>query len=78
MDSELQTYYETLLDLTGHSGWSLFVEEVKTKVEALEKVSTVRDDKDLVHRQGQLLVMNDLLNLRETLERTYQELTEND
>ena len=74
MDKELQTWYENQFDLMARQGWSDLIEkltEVKTHANDL---STVPNEQQLYYRQGQLEIINWILNWKSTCEKVYEDL----
>lgn len=79
LDKDLEQYYESFTDLFVTSGWKQLVELMKTTQEAIESVRTVKDLRDLDYRQGQLAVIDTILNLPLSIElavNSHQEVVE--
>lgn len=79
LDKDLEQYYESFADLFVTSGWKQLVELMKTTQEAIESVRTVKDLRDLDFRQGQLAVIDTILNLPLSIElavNSHQEVVE--
>ena len=74
MDKELQTYYEETFSTMATKGWSFLMEDFnKLKVE-LENIRTVKDAQSLSYRQGQLDILDLILNRKKTCEEVYEQL----
>lgn len=73
MDKETQQYFNDLFEMFTVPGWERFVQELLVTKEALEHIQSIKDQDELKLRQGQLLVINNILNLKETLERAYED-----
>lgn len=79
LDKDLEQYYESFTDLFVTPGWKQLVELMKTTQEAIESVRTVKDLRDLDYRQGQLAVIDTILNLPLSIElavNSHQEVVE--
>lgn len=74
MDKELQKYYEETFSMMSTQGWSFLMEDFnKLKVE-LENIRTVKDAQSLSYRQGQLDILDLILNRKKTCEEVYEQL----
>lgn len=73
MDKETQQYFNDLFEMFTVPGWERLVQELLVTKEALEHIQSIKDQDELKLRQGQLLVINNILNLKETLERAYED-----
>ena len=74
MDKELQTYYEESFSTMSTKGWAFLMEDFnKLKVE-LENIRTVKDAQSLSYRQGQLDILELVLNRKKTCEDVYEQL----
>ena len=61
MKKEEQQYYDNYLDLFLHPGWKQLQESLETTAEQLRDITTIRDQRDLDFRQGQLANVTTLL-----------------
>lgn len=78
MDKELQTYYEESFSTMSTKGWTFLMEDfTKLKVE-LENIRTVKDAQSLSYRQGQLDILDLVLNRKKTCEDIYEQLNQED
>ena len=75
LDTEIQTWYENQFDMFNCDGWKALTEQLQTLVEGYEKVSRVVDDKDLYKKQGQLDILNWILNWPDMVNNQYKDLT---
>ena len=75
IDTEIQTWYENQFDMFSCDGWKALTEQLQTLVEGYEKVSRVVDDKDLYKKQGQLDILNWILNWPDMVNNQYKDLT---
>lgn len=73
MDKETQVYFNDFFELFTTPGWEKLIQELLVTKEALEHIQSIKDQDELKLRQGQLLVINNILNLKETLERAYED-----
>jgi hypothetical protein len=76
MAPELQKYYEETFSMMATEGWKLLMEDLSQLKNTVNELSTVSDAQILFHRQGQLDILNLLLNRKEACARAYEELQE--
>jgi len=76
MTPELQKYYENRFSMMATDGWSDLIEDIDNMVNALNNISTVQDEKDLMYKKGELSILTWLKTLKEVSERAYEELNE--
>ena len=74
MDKELQVYYEETFSMMATKGWSLLMEDFQALKASLNDLSTVTDTQSLYFRQGQLDILNLVLQRKEICEKAYEEL----
>ena len=74
MDKELQIYYEETFSMMSTKGWVMLVEDFQKLKASLNDLSTVTDTQSLYFRQGQLDILNLVLQRKEMCEKVYQEL----
>lgn len=74
MDKELQVYYEETFSMMATKGWSLLMEDFQVLKASLNDLSTVADTQTLYFRQGQLDILNLVLQRKEICEKSYEEL----
>ena len=75
MTPELEKYYETYFDLFTTDGWKQFIEDVSENAKSFD-VRNVPDEKALKFVQGQLLIMDKLLNWEASVEMAYNQVKE--
>lgn len=75
MTPELEKYYETYFDLFTTDGWKQFVEDIQESAKTFD-VRNVPDEKALKFVQGQLLIMDKLLNWEASVEVAYNQVKE--
>ena len=74
MAPELQQYYEESFSTMATQGWLFLMEDLdKLKLE-LENIRTVKDAQSLSYRQGQLDILDLILNRKKTCEEIYDQL----
>tara|TARA_R110002126_G_scaffold83118_2_gene203155 strand:+ start:401 stop:631 length:231 start_codon:yes stop_codon:yes gene_type:complete len=76
MAPELQTYYEETFSMMATEGWKMLMEDLLQLKNTVNELSTVSDAQILFHRQGQLDILNLLLNRKEACAQAYEELQE--
>ena len=76
MTPELQKYYEERFSMMATQGWKDLVEDIDNMANALNNISTVQDEKDLMFKKGEASILIWLKNLKEVSERAYEELNE--
>jgi hypothetical protein len=76
MEKELQKYYEDRFSMMTTQGWKDLIEDIDNMVNALNNISVVQDEKDLMFKKGELSILTWLKTLREVSERAFEELNE--
>jgi hypothetical protein len=74
MDKELQTYYEETFSTMATKGWTFLIEDLEKLGQELDNIRTVKDAQSLSYRQGQLDILDLLLNRKKTCEEVYEQL----
>lgn len=74
MDKELQTYYEDTFSMMATEGWKALIEDLEKLKQELENIRTVKDAQTLSYRQGQLDILDLILNRKKTCEEVYEQL----
>ena len=74
MDKELQVYYEETFSTMSTKGWAFLIEDFTKLKKELENIRTVKDAQSLSYRQGQLDILDLLLNRKKTCEEVYEQL----
>jgi hypothetical protein len=74
MEQSLQTYYEESFSTMATQGWLFLMEDLEKLKQELENIRTVKDAQTLSHRQGQLDILDLILNRKKTCEEIYEQL----
>jgi hypothetical protein len=74
MDKELQQYYEETFSTMSTQGWAFLMEDLTKLKDELDNIRTVKDAQSLSYRQGQLDILDLLLNRKKTCEEVYEQL----
>lgn len=74
MDKQLQDYYEARLSMFSERGWKDLIEDVVKIQQTVDTISGIPDAKTLHFKQGELSILNWLLNLEESSNEAYTEL----
>jgi hypothetical protein len=74
MDKELQKFYEEAFSMMATLGWKDFMEDIQKVKTNYNDLSTVADTQELYFRKGQLDILNWLLGLKGSYEKTYEDL----
>jgi hypothetical protein len=73
MTPEIEKYYETYFDLFTTAGWKQFVEDISDNLKQYD-VRTVEDTDDLRFKQGQLKVIDHVMNWETLIRNAYEEI----
>jgi hypothetical protein len=74
MEQSLQTYYEESFSTMTTQGWTFLMEDLDKLKQELENIRTVKDAQTLSYRQGQLDILDLILNRKKTCEDVYDQL----
>jgi hypothetical protein len=74
MEQSLQTYYEESFSTMATQGWAFLMEDFTKLKQELENIRTVKDAQTLSYRQGQLDILDLILNRKKTCEDVYDQL----
>jgi hypothetical protein len=74
MEQSLQTYYEESFSTMATKGWTFLMEDFTKLKQELENIRTVKDAQSLSYRQGQLDILDLILNRKKTCEEIYEQL----
>ena len=74
MEQSLQQYYEESFSTMATQGWSFLLEDLEKLKQELENIRTVKDAQSLSYRQGQLDILDLILNRKKTCEEVYEQL----
>ena len=76
MDKELQEYYESAFDMMSSRGWKDLLEDLTKLRDEVDNIKTAIDAQQLYFRQGQLDILDLILNRRQTCGEVYEQLKE--
>lgn len=74
MDKELAKFYEEAFSMMATVGWQDLMEDLNKVKTNYNDLSTVADTQELYFRKGQLDILNWLLGLKSSYEKTYEDL----
>ena len=74
MEQSLQKYYEETFSMMSTKGWYFLMEDFEKLKQELENIRTVNDAQTLSFRQGQLDILDLILNRKKTCEEVYEQL----
>lgn len=74
MEQSLQHYYEETFSMMATEGWKALIEDLEKLKQELENIRTVKDAQTLSYRQGQLDILDLILNRKKTCEEVYEQL----
>lgn len=74
MEQSLQKYYEESFSTMSTQGWAFLMEDLDKLKQELENIRTVKDAQSLSYRQGQLDILDLILNRKKTCEDVYEQL----
>ena len=74
MDQELQRYYEERFSTIATEGWADLMEDTKALLDSVSSVSDIKGVEDLYFKQGQIDILNWILNLKAISEQAFEEL----
>jgi len=76
VDKDIQEYYEARFDMMASKGWQDFIEDTQKMLDAYNKIERLAGVEDLYYAKGQLDILNWVINLKQTSEEAYRELTD--
>lgn len=76
MTPELENYYNNRFTMMASQGWLELIEDVKEMVVTYNNVTTINSTDEFHKRQGQIDILNWILNLKYLSEKTFEELNE--
>jgi hypothetical protein len=74
LDTELEKYYEGQFDLFLTKGWKDILEDLQKLRASISDITTVADAQTLHYRQGQIDIIDLLLNRKAACDKAYEEL----
>lgn len=63
MTPETEKYFRDLNDMFRSEGWKILLSDIQASANSVNSVEGTKDEQDLYFRKGQLVVMNNILNL---------------
>jgi len=76
VDKAIQEYYEARFDMMASKGWKDLIEDIEKMTDAYDKIERLTGVEDLFYTKGQLDILNWIINLKQTSEEAYRELTD--
>jgi len=76
VDKDIQEYYEARFDMMASKGWQDLIEDTQKMLDAYNKIERLAGVEDLYYAKGQLDILNWVINLKQTSEEAYRELTD--
>jgi len=76
VDKDIQAYYEARFDMMASKGWQDLMEDTQKMLDAYNKIERLTGVEDLYYTKGQLDILNWVINLKQTSEEAYKELTD--
>lgn len=73
MTPEVEKYYETYFDLFSTDGWKQFIQDVSDNLQQYD-VRSVENVDDLRFKQGQLKVIDHVINWETLIRNAYEEI----
>ena len=73
MTPELEKYYEQYFDLFVTDGWKQFISDISANLEQFE-IRNIEKFGDLRYSQGQIKVIDQIMNWETLIRNTYEEL----
>jgi hypothetical protein len=75
MAPELEKYYEQYFDLFVTDGWKQFISDISANLESFD-IRSIEKFGDLRYSQGQIKVIDQIMNWETLIRNTYAELEE--
>jgi hypothetical protein len=76
MNPDLEEYYGSLKEMFLSSGWKHLIKEVEDDINRLDTLNGVQDEKTLFFLKGQLHVLQNFLNLEESIRLAEQDVSD--
>lgn len=77
-NKENEQYFHDLFETFNTKGWNILMDEFAEQAALLNDLRSVQNEADLFNRQGQVFVLQQLVNLKETTENLQQEMENGD
>lgn len=78
MDRDTEQYYLNYFDLFNTEGWKQLMVELQQNATAINNIELLKDEADMFYRKGQLNMLANLLNFKDTITNSYEEITSHD
>lgn len=78
MDRDTEQYYLNYFDLFNTEGWKQLIAELQQNATAINNIELLKDEADMFYRKGQLNMLANLLNFKDTITNSYEEITSHD
>lgn len=75
MTPELEKYYEQYFDLFVTDGWKQFISDISANLEQFD-IRSIEKFGDLRYSQGQVKVIDQIMNWETLIRNTYEELSQ--
>jgi hypothetical protein len=76
MEQSLSQYYDNQFSMMASDGWKDLMEDFSQLRDELDNIRTATDAQQLFFRQGQLDILDLILNRRKTCEEVYDQLND--
>jgi len=63
MTPETEKYFRDLNDMFRSDGWKILTKDLEQSILGVNSIEHTKDEQDLYFRKGQLVVMNNIINL---------------
>jgi len=63
MTPETEKYFRDLNDMFRSDGWKILTKDLEQSILGVNSIEHTKDEQDLYFRKGQLVVINNILNL---------------
>ena len=73
MTNEDEQYYENFFDLFQLEGWKSFIKDAEDAKDGF-LIEQIESDKSLYHTQGQLAVLNNVINFEERIKGQFEHI----
>ena len=74
MSKDLSKYYDDRFTLFATAGWKDFIEDLDTRIEAIQSVKGIKDMETLFKRQGELDTLEWIKSLPDLSKEAYDQL----
>ncbi len=73
MDKQLEKYYEDQFTMMATPGWKELMQHFEEMKDATDRVSPIQSEKELFVKQGELNIINVLLNWKAMVEQAHEQ-----